>query len=262
MKMLSRFFLISLATASAAATISAQDTPPVAVSPVIDPDLPQPVADGHFEALLGNSPFLRVLDLSETFALRGIAEIDGEKVATLFNKQTEKSVLVSASQANAEQMRLVGVNAANEFLVGISATIAVGGEEVELKFEPERISPQPKGKSGGSGGGDQRRGDGDGERRGPSKEDIERYKALPEEKRQKLHQYIQQTRQKYPNLSREEFGNMIRGAVIRLSDGRDLNVDSGGGSSSNGGGGGDSNRGGSSSSDRGGSSGGGDRSRR
>ena len=226
----------------------------MATSTGIDPDLPQPVAAGHFEALLGNSPFLRVLDLSETFVLRGIAEIDGEKVATLFNKQTEKSVLVSAKQANAEQMRLVGVNAANEFLVGISATTAVAGEEVELKFEPERISPQPKGGSGSSGGGDQRRGGGDGERRGPSKEDIERYKALPEEKRQKLHEYIRQTRQKYPNLSREEFGNMIRGAVIRLSDGRDLNVESGGGGS-------DSNRG-SSSSDRGGNSGGRDRSRR
>ncbi len=233
----------------AGATARAQDAPPN-----LDADLPQPLGDNHFEALLGNSPFLRVLDLTETYALRGIAEIDGEKVATLFNKQTEKSVLVSAATPNAEQMRLVGVNEATDFLAGISATIAVAGEEVELKFEPERVAPKPKGRpSGGPGnasGGDRR--DGDSQRRGPSKEDMERYKSLPDEKKEKFREYIRQSMQKYPDMSREERGNLIRGALTRLAEGGDISIDannSGGGS----GGGGDNRGGGDGrSSDRGG----------
>ncbi len=202
---------------------------------MVDPDLPKPLEAGHFEVLMGNSPFLRVLNLTETYALRGIAEIDGVPVATLFNRETKKSVLVTAHEANAEQMRLMEVsNSADDFLIGMSATIAVAGEEVELKFEPDRIAPKPKnpGSSAGnhgSGGSDQKDGD---RPKGPSKEDIARYQALPEEKKEKLREYIRQTMQRYPDMSREERGNLIRGAMTRLSDGGEIAVDpaaSGGG---------------------------------
>lgn len=217
-------FLLCCVSLLWVAPISGQES--IAVE---DPDLPRSLESGHFEALMGNSPFLRVLDLTETFALRGIAEIDGVPVATLFNRETKKSILVSASEANAEQMQLMEIsNGADDFLIGISATIAVAGEQVELKFEPERIAPRPKnagssGRGPSSGGGSSE--PKDGERRGPSKEDIARYQALPDEKKEKLREYIRQSMQKYPDMSREERGNLIRGAMTRLSDGGDISVE-------------------------------------
>ena len=220
--------------------------------PIEDPAIPKALTASHFEAVLGNSPFLRTLSLTETFALRGIAEIDGEQVATLFNRETEKSVLVSASKANPEQMKLLAVNGDPGALAGmdsVSATIAVAGEQVELKFEPNRIAPRPgnsKGSSGGPGGkpGESK---GESERRGPSKEDMDRYNSLSDEQKSKFRDYMRQTMQKYPDMSREERGNMIRGALTRLADGRDISAGSNAGSDSsggNGGGGGDRRGGG------------------
>lgn len=219
-------------------SVGAQETVPVP-----DPDLPEPLAVTHFEAVLGNSPFLRTLNLSETFSLRGIAEIDGEQVATLYNRETEKSVLVSASKANPEQMKLLAVNGNPGLLSGmtsVSATIAVGEEEVELKFEPNRVAPRPGNKKPSGGGSSQggkpsEQGKG-GERKGPSQQDIDRYKSLTPEQQEKFREYMRQTMQKYPDISREERGNMIRGALTRLADGRDITVDSSSGGSSTGGG--------------------------
>lgn len=208
------------ATATAAPAETAAPAPEAG-----DPVLPLAVESSHFEHLLTHSPFVRTLNLAETFALRGIAEINGEQVATLFNRETNKSVVVTASRANAERMQLKSVTEA-ESLTGISALIAVAGEEVELKFEPERIAPLPKnpkgtgpgssGKSPGGSGGE--------ERRGPSPQDVERYKSLPPEKQEKLREYIRQSMQSYPNMSREERGNLIRGAMTRLIDGGEISM--------------------------------------
>lgn len=182
-------------------------------------ELPVAVEKGHFTQFLSHSPFLRTLNLEETYALRGIAEIDGVQVATLYNRHTKKSLLVTANQMNAERMQLKEVSEA-DFLNGVSATIAVADEEMNLKFEPERIAPGPKnpgGKGPSSSGSSS-------EHRGPSQQDIDRYKALPPEKQEKLKEYIRQTMQRYPDMSREERGNMIRGAVTRLSDGGDISL--------------------------------------
>ncbi len=214
--------------------------PEPAVAAHNDGALPQPIGSRHFEALTGNSPFLRPLNLTETYVLRGIARIDGEPVATLFNRETKKSVLVTTNKANAERMQLVAVNEADAILgiTAITATITFDGEKVELKFEPERVAPAPKSSEqhGGPGQGAHGEKGGDhGKRRGPSKEERARYEGLSEEKKAKFRTFMGQTMRKYPNLSREERGNMIRGALIRLSDGGDISVDKdAGGSSSSG----------------------------
>ena len=207
--------LVAVLVLTPAAILPAQE--PAVVS---DELLPQPVTEGHFTQVLSNSPFLRILDLSETYSLRGIAEIDGQPVATLFNRDKKKTVVVAASETNDLGMKLVDI-VPNQDLTGVMARISVGGEEVELKFERDRVNPQPKkGSRGGPPGGDRK----DGERRGPSKEDIERYKALSEEKKEKLRNFIRGTMQKYPNMSREDRGNLIRGAMQKLSDGRDIEI--------------------------------------
>ena len=198
--------------------------------------LPKAPGEADFSALRETSPFKRVLNISDTYALRAVASFDDIQVATLFNRETEKTVVVSCDEENEIGIELVGVVLSDQ-QTGVAATISFAGEEVELKYEESQLAPAGKGKGQSSGG----RGDGkDGERRkGPSKEDIERYKALPEDKRNQLRQYIGQIMKQYPDMPREERGNMIRGAMIRLSDGRDISLEprpQGGGDQQRGGG--------------------------
>jgi len=223
---------IVTALASGLIFVSSAALPAQEPTTITDELLPQPVTEGHFNQVLGNSPFLRILDLSETYSLRGIAEIDGQPVATLYNRDKKRTVVVAADEANDLGMKLVDV-VPNQDLTGVMARISVGGEEVELKFDSDRVNPQPKGGGrGGTSGGDRK----DGKRRGPSKEDIERYKALSDEKKEKLRNFIRGTMQKYPKMSREDRGNLIRGAMQKLSDGRDIEIPEASGTPQGGGG--------------------------
>jgi len=184
----------------------------------IEPQAPSAI---DFEALRKTSPFTRVLNLSETYALRGVARINGEQVATLYNRETKKTLVVTPDGKNEAGIALVGVSRAPQ-LDAVTAKISFAGDEAELKYEMSQLYPEPKGGPGAPGG--QGGSPPEGERRGPSPQDIERYKALPEEKQAKLREYIGAVMKNYPNLSREERGNLIRGAMMRLTDGRDIEI--------------------------------------
>ncbi|MEX2580505.1 MAG: hypothetical protein WD342_15710 [Verrucomicrobiales bacterium] len=192
-------------------------------SPVLLPKAPE---EADFQALREASPFSRVLSISDTYALRAVATFEDIQLATLYNRETKKSLLVTPEGANEAGIKLVEIVPARE-LDEVAARISFAGEEIELKYDETQLSPEPKqGRSSSGRGRSRDRGDrGDRERQGPSKEDIERYRSLSEENRNKLRQYIGQVMRNYPDLSREERGNMIRGAVVRLADGRDISVE-------------------------------------
>jgi len=210
---------------------------------------PSALGEEDFSALRSASPFRRVLDPAETYALRGYARYDDLQMATLYNKETEQTLVINPDTWSEEGLRLIAIETAPE-LDGVTAKVSFGGEEVELRYEPSQISPQPRPQSSGDG-----RRDGDRERRGPSPQDVERFRSLSEENQVKLREYIGHIMRTYPDMSRTERGNMIRGAMIRLTDGRDLEVPSapsgeGGGERTRGGDsprGGESSRGGDSS---------------
>ncbi len=216
----------------AAASLNAAEEPPASSVPgaaapgaaVPGAAVPEAPSEGDFEALRKTSPFTRVLSLSETYALRGVARINGEQVATLYNRETKKTVVVTPDGKNDAGIALVGVSRAPQ-LDAVTARISFAGDEAELKYEISQLYPEPKGGPGGSGspGGNPP----EGERRGPSPQDIERYKALPEEKQAKLREYIGAVMKNYPDMSREERGNLIRGAMMRLTDGRDIEIPQG-----------------------------------
>lgn len=106
-------------------------------------DLPASVGREHFDALMTRSPFLRSLDLSKTYELRGLAQIGAEPVATLYNRETKQSVQVTPGDAGKLGMKLVSVNPGTN-LSGVSVRISAGGEEFELKYQAQRIAPSPK----------------------------------------------------------------------------------------------------------------------
>jgi len=172
--------------------------------------------EADFEALRKTSPFTRVLSLPETYALRGVATIDGQRVATLYNRQTKQTLVVTPEGGNEVGLSLVEVTPAPQ-LDGVVAKISFAGDEAELRYDVSQINPEPKAGPGGSG----RQG---GERRGPSPQDVERFRNLPEDKQAKLREYIGRVMQSYPNMSREERGNLIRGAMVRLMDGREIEM--------------------------------------
>ena len=184
---------------------------------IVPDSAPEAPSESDFEALRKTSPFTRVLSLPETYALRGVATINDVQVATLYNRETKKTLVVTPDGNNAAGISLVGV-APSPSLEGVTAKISFAGDEAELKYELSQIFPQPR--APGSGGEVKR----EGERKGPSPQDIERFKALPEEKQAKLRDYIGHVMRSYPDMSREEKGNLIRGAMIRLTDGREIEV--------------------------------------
>lgn len=183
-------------------------------------ELPRPLTAGDFEQLKSRSPFLRTLNLSDTYLLRAVVSMGDESLATLYNRDTKETVVISSINEDKRGMKLIKVSSADD-LGNVSVKVALGGEVMELKYDAGRVSPAGKGSSGRSGekkdGGSDRK-----KHKGPAPEEVKRYKSLSPDKREKFHAYVKQTMKKYPNLSREERGNMIRGALIRLADGHDV----------------------------------------
>lgn len=106
---------------------------------IVSFDLPAPLTAQHFAALKSHSPFLRSLDLSKTLVLTGVARLDGELVATLFNRENKTTQVVSQS-ANAQGWRLVGVEGDQQRLESMTAQIAVsGGEVISVRFDPGQV---------------------------------------------------------------------------------------------------------------------------
>ncbi len=182
-------------------------------------ETPQSPAEDDFSALREASPFVRVLDPSETFALRGVARVDDVSVATLYNRKTKKTFQVTPESEGDEGMKLVEIER-NPELEGVKARVSFAGEEVELIYDPQQFASAPRTGPGavkGKGpGGDK------GKRRGPSKEELDRYRNLSPEKQKTFQSYVRHVMKEYPNMAREERGNMLRGALIRLTDGQEL----------------------------------------
>jgi hypothetical protein len=122
--------------------------------PAPDADLPAPVTDGHFSALMGNSPFIRPLGLSQSLVLTGVARVGNEVIATLFNAESRESFVVT-QESNHLGWQLMGVAGNQEDLASLTAQIKVAGTEVvSIRYE-KLPADQMRRKPGtpGSGGG-------------------------------------------------------------------------------------------------------------
>ncbi|MEM1441110.1 MAG: hypothetical protein AAGF67_02130 [Verrucomicrobiota bacterium] len=191
------------------------------VSPATEVESPQATSEEDFAALRTASPFARVLDPAQTYSLRGVAQLDDVSVATLYNRETKESFLVTPDGKGAKGFQLVEIER-NLELDGVKARVSFAGEEVELIYDPAQFAAAPRtGPSDGGKGGDK------GKRKGPSKEELDRFRSLPPEKQKVFQQYFRHVIEKYPNLPREERANMMRGALIRLTDGKELDFQSG-----------------------------------
>jgi len=181
--------------------------------------IPAPVTADDFAALKTSSPFLRSLDLSQTLKLTGVARIEGQLYATLVDRESKKTHLVTQA-ANPEGWRMVAVAGNQADLTTVTAEIAMAsGEVFAVRYDETQLHPPENrpGAPGGSQGGPQRGPDGrpvyanfregisgDGFRGPPPPEMVAKLEKLDEKARDRLIQGIREYRDKNPDVSSED----------------------------------------------------------
>jgi hypothetical protein len=191
----------------------------LAVEP--DPDLPQPFDQASLSSVAASSPFTRMVNVSDNLVLTGIAYINGKPVATLFNKETKESHLVS-TEPNFQGWVLNEALPAPD-ITRSRALVTIGGEQVKVSYasltadDMKANGKREKGDKGGKGDG------GGGEKfkggsRGPSEEDRKRYESLSEKARDKFRDMMRSkfSDEKFRNAPEEERRNVIRKEFERI----------------------------------------------
>lgn len=101
--------------------------------------IPSAVTAANYPDLLEHPPFRRVLTLSDSLVLSGVATLPAGKVVTVWDRASGRSFIVSATP-NAQGWKLIGLNE-NSDLRSVEATIAAGDQKLTLRFDPDRLTP-------------------------------------------------------------------------------------------------------------------------
>jgi hypothetical protein len=101
---------------------------------------PKPVSSEHFSNFLNHSPFLRVLSLEKTYALGGIARVEGQIYVTLQHRATKKRITVSSEKENEQGMQLIEVVGSEP--ENIKVKVIYGGKETVFAYGSKQVSPQ------------------------------------------------------------------------------------------------------------------------
>jgi len=198
---------------------------PAAPTPVPngDPDLPQPFDPNTLAAVVENSPFTRIVSISDSLVLTGMAYVDGKPVVTIFDKNAKQSIVVS-DEPNLKGWKLVGAKP-SEKIDFAQAQIAIGGETFSIrhtslsKDDMRRDKGERRdGPPGGSGSSSS-----SGERysrssRGPSEEDRKKYESLSDKAKEKFRDVMREkfSDEKFRNAPEEERRNIIRSAFEKI----------------------------------------------
>lgn len=190
--------------------------------------LPKTPNEDDFEALKAQSPFLRTLNLSDSLILTGIAQVEGETIATLMNRETKQTHVISPATPSPEGWRLVGMRGNQADLETMTVQISLtGGEVLSVRFEKSQWKPG-EGRPGGPSGPEQRGSyenrdpsdyrqgiSGDGFRGPPPPEIVEKLSKLSEETRNKLIERLGQLREQGVSSDerREMFPQLIDRAM-------------------------------------------------
>lgn len=229
------WFYLSMNRTPAALALAFAFSSPLAAEDRSVSVAPASVAPEDFGPLRTQSPFLRSVNLSDSLILTGFAEVEDERVATIMNKETKETYVVS-SKINSQGWRMVELKT-DEDLEKVAAKVAVeGGEVVTIRYADWKAKPgeskpaagpstEPNGGPtaimaarrpgfGGPGGPEGRR------MGGPPPEVREKMEKLSEDQRQQLFDRMRELREKNPEMSWEERGRMFNEALERMSSQR------------------------------------------
>ena len=104
----------------------------------VDPELPQPLDQAMLKSLLKNPPFNRVVDYTDSLLLTGVAYVEGKPLATLRDKETKKTYVVS-NVPNAQGWRLAGASIGAQ-LRHTQIRLQVGEEVITIRYSDSLVS--------------------------------------------------------------------------------------------------------------------------
>jgi hypothetical protein len=193
--------------------VAAPAAPALPAGPV-DPDLPQPFDATSLSAIIQNSPFTRIVSISDSLVLTGMAYVNGKPVVTIFDKNEKQSLVVS-EEPNLKGWKLIEALPTSN-IERAQAKIAIGGETFSIRHSLLDKNDLTKGKSdkgdrgprSDSSGGDRlNRGN-----RGPSEEDRKKYESLSDKAKEKFRDAMREkfSDEKFRNAPEEERRNAIR----------------------------------------------------
>ena len=197
-------------------------TPPPLPS---DPDLPKPFDPTVVTTALKTSPFNRAVNLSESLVLTGMAYVDGKPMATLLDKESKKTYVVS-EVPNASGWTLAEATPTTD-LKRLQVKVNVAGEVVTIRHDTESQDEAMKKHKTAPGGtpsneGDRRGGDErfsrGGERRGPPPEVIERYNKLSDDAKDKLRKHFTENRERLMNMNPEERKSFMEKSFKKIAE--------------------------------------------
>jgi hypothetical protein len=108
-----------------------------------DPDLPQPLDLDVAQHLLENPPFTRALNLSESLTLTGVAYVQGKAVATIKDRATNKSYVVT-DEPNAMGWKLAEATP-NTPMKHAEVKLVIGSEIVAVHYRETQLVTTSKG---------------------------------------------------------------------------------------------------------------------
>lgn len=196
---------------------------PAAAAPAapVDPDLPQPFDPASLAAVVENSPFTRIVSISDSLVLTGMAYVDGKPVVTIFDKDSKQSLVLS-DEPNLKGWKLVDAQP-SEKIDRAQAKIAIGGETFSIRHNTLTKDDMRKDKGERREGGGPPPPPGGGERfsrsgRGPSEEDRKKYEALSEKAREKFRDALRQkfSDEKFRNASEDERRTAVRSIFDKI----------------------------------------------
>ena len=187
-----------------------------------DPALPQPFDPNTLETLVTASPFNRSINLADTLILTGLAYMEGKPVAYLLDTETKKTHVVR-STPNDEGWSIVSSFPAKKFEFA-NVQIKIGGETVTIRANAEAAAASKKGGPPPPTASAPREGRGPSEgdrgfskgRRGPSREDMERFQNSKPETQEKIKNFFRENRDRMMNMAEEDRGNFIRSSVDKF----------------------------------------------
>ena len=186
----------------------------------IDPDLPQPFDPASLTAIVENSPFTRIVSISDSLVLTGMAYVDGKPVVTIFDKTAKQSLVVS-DEPNLKGWKLVSAQP-SEKIDFAQAKIAIGGETFSIRHTTLDKDDMKKDKGERRSEGGTAGPPGGGERfnrsKGPSEEDRKRYESLSDKAREKFRDVLREkfSDEKFRNAPEEERRNMMKSAFEKI----------------------------------------------
>lgn len=186
----------------------------------------QPAAIGaeDYASLRGISPFLRALNLSDSLILTGFAEVKGERVATILNKDTKETYVVSG-QPNSQGWKMVDLNMDPDIEKSAVKVAIDGGEVVTVRYMDFKLkageakpaagpSTEPNGGPTAIMAANRRRG---GRRGGPSPEMREKMSQLSDAQRSQLFERMRAMRESRPEMSWEERSKIFSAALNEMT---------------------------------------------